>query len=152
VHLDHQSQPSRERSTELLRQRIAARAFPSEPVVVTGDFNVGESNPALATLLGPAAPTQQESQGAKAEPAAPKLAKAGPFVDTFRVVRPDEKRVGTFTGFKFGTIEGDKIDYILAEPGTEVMHAEIVRFSRNDHYPSDHFPVVARIRLKPANP
>jgi endonuclease/exonuclease/phosphatase family metal-dependent hydrolase len=122
VHLDHQSQPSRERSTLLLRERIAARPFPTDPTLVTGDFNVGEHNPAIATLLGP-------------------------FVDTFRVVRPAEKTVGTFTGFKFGTVEGDKIDYILAQPGTEVMHADIVRFAREERYPSDHFPVVARVRL-----
>ena len=37
LHLDHQSQPSRERSTELLLQRITARSGPAEPVVVTGD-------------------------------------------------------------------------------------------------------------------
>ena len=54
LHLDHLSQPSRERSTELLLQRIAARAVPTEPVVVTGDFNVGEGNPALRKLLGTA--------------------------------------------------------------------------------------------------
>ena len=53
LHLDHQSQPSRERSTELLRRRIDARAFPREPVVVTGDFNVGEGNPALRALVAP---------------------------------------------------------------------------------------------------
>jgi endonuclease/exonuclease/phosphatase family metal-dependent hydrolase len=122
VHLDHESQPSRERSTSLLRQRIDARAVSSDPVLVTGDFNVGENNPAIATLRGP-------------------------FVDTYRVVKPDEKVVGTFTGFKFGTIEGDKIDYILVQPGTEVMHADIVRFSQNERYPSDHFPVVARVKL-----
>jgi endonuclease/exonuclease/phosphatase family metal-dependent hydrolase len=137
VHLDHQSQPSRERSTQLLRERIDARAYPAEPVLVTGDFNVGEQNPALATLLGPGAPKLGESGGAK----------AAPFVDTYRVVRPDEKTVGTFTGFKFGTVAGDKIDYILVQPGTEVMHADIVRFSRGERYPSDHFPVVARVRL-----
>jgi hypothetical protein len=62
-------------------------------------------------------------------------------------VRPGEKTVGTFTGFKFGTVEGDKIDYILALPGTEVIHADIVRFARDQHYPSDHFPVIARVRL-----
>ena len=43
LHLDHESQPSRERSTALLRQRIEARAFLTDPVVVTGDFNVGET-------------------------------------------------------------------------------------------------------------
>lgn len=122
VHLDHQSQPSRERSTQLLRERIDARSVSADPVLVTGDFNVGENNPALATLLGP-------------------------FVDTYRLVRPQEKTVGTFTGFKFGNIEGEKIDYILAQPGTEVMHADILRTARDGRYPSDHFPVVARVRL-----
>ena len=125
VHLDHQSQPSRERSTQLLRRRIDEQSVPGDPVLVTGDFNVGEQNPALATLLGP-------------------------FVDTYRVVRPQEKTVGTFTGFKFGNVEGDKIDYILVQPGTEVMHADIVRTARDGRYPSDHFPVVARVRLADA--
>ena len=135
LHLDHQSQPSRERSTELLRRRIEARAFPREPVVVTGDFNVGEDNPALRTLV-PA----PRSPGASAGTAAP-------FLDTFRVLHPDERVAGTFTGFKFGQVNGDKIDYILVQPGTEVLSAEIVRTSRADRYPSDHFPVVARVRL-----
>jgi len=135
LHLDHQSQPSRERSTELLRRRIEARAFPREPVVVTGDFNVGEDNPALRTLV-PA----PRSDGASAGTAAP-------FLDTFRVLHPDERVAGTFTGFKFGQVNGDKIDYILVQPGTEVLSAEIVRTSRADRYPSDHFPVVARVRL-----
>jgi endonuclease/exonuclease/phosphatase family metal-dependent hydrolase len=128
LHLDHQSQPSRERSTVLLRLRIAGRAFPADPVVVTGDFNVGESNPALAALV------------AKDDPKAP-------FVDTYRVLHPDETVVGTFTGFTFGNTAGDKIDYVLVAPGTEVLSADIIRTSRNDRYPSDHFPVVARVRL-----
>ena len=51
VHLDHESQPSRERSTALLADRIAARRAPTEPVIVTGDFNVGETNPALTRLM-----------------------------------------------------------------------------------------------------
>ena len=129
LHLDHESQPSRERSTVLLRQRIDARPFPTDPVVVTGDFNVGERNPALAALV------------AKDNP-------ASPFVDTYRVLHPDETVVGTFTGFKMGNTAGEKIDYVLVQPGAEVMSAEIIRTSRNDRYPSDHFPVAARIRLQ----
>ena len=128
LHLDHQSQPSRERSTVLLRGRIDTRGTP-DPVIVTGDFNVGESNPALATLTVP---------GGTGAPA---------FLDTFRVLHADTKNVGTFSGFKFGTEGADKIDYVLVQPGTEVMSAEIVRFSRNNRYPSDHFPVTARVRL-----
>jgi endonuclease/exonuclease/phosphatase family metal-dependent hydrolase len=131
LHLDHQSQPSRERSTQLLRDRIAGRAFEREPVVVTGDFNVGENNPALQTLVARAAPDQPPP----------------PFVDTFRVLHPAQTEVGTFNGFKFGNVAGDKIDYVLVPPGTDVVRAEILRTSRNDRYPSDHFPLVARIRL-----
>lgn len=130
LHLDHQSQPSRERSTELLFQRITARAIPAEPVIVTGDFNVGEGNVAIHTLIGNPATS------------------AAPLVDTFRVRHPDAKEVGTFNGFAFGKTTGDKIDYVLVEPGTQVIDAAIIRTSRNDRYPSDHFPVVARVRLK----
>jgi endonuclease/exonuclease/phosphatase family metal-dependent hydrolase len=129
VHLDHESQPSRERSTALLAERIAARRTLAEPVVVTGDFNVGEANPALKRLTAPL-------------PSAP-----APFVDTFRVRHPTEARVGTFSGFKFEQIGADKIDYVLVQPGTDVLDAAIIRTSRNSRYPSDHFPVTARIVL-----
>ena len=44
-----------------------------------------------------------------------------PFVDTYRVLHPDETVVGTFTGFKMGNTEGDKIDYVLVQPGAEVI-------------------------------
>jgi endonuclease/exonuclease/phosphatase family metal-dependent hydrolase len=125
VHLDHESQPSREKSVALLRERIDARPFPGEPVIVTGDFNVGEANPALRALTS-----------------------GGAFVDTFRVRYPDEKQVGTFTGFRHEQVDGDKIDYVFAQPGAQVLSAAIVRTSRDGRYPSDHFPVVARILLE----
>jgi endonuclease/exonuclease/phosphatase family metal-dependent hydrolase len=125
LHLDHESQPSREKSVQLLRKRIDARPFAEDPVVVTGDFNVGERNPALTPLMSD-----------------------GGFVDTFRALYPDEEVAGTFTGFTAGKVDGDKIDYVLVQPGTSVLAAAIVRTSRNSRYPSDHFPVTARIRFK----
>jgi endonuclease/exonuclease/phosphatase family metal-dependent hydrolase len=128
VHLDHQSQPSRERSTVLLRGRVDTRQVLSDPVILTGDFNVGEDNPAIATLTRPAG--------------------SAPFVDTYRILHPDAAEVGTFSSFKFGNIGRDKIDYVLVQPGAEVLSAEIDRFSRDNRYPSDHFPVIARVRLR----
>jgi endonuclease/exonuclease/phosphatase family metal-dependent hydrolase len=128
VHLDHQSQPSRERSTVLLRERIEARSTKTEPVVVTGDFNVGETNPATLTMTAV-------------------TAGAPGFVDTFRVLHRDNSEAGTFNGFKFGNTRGEKIDYVFAPPGTEVLRADILRDSKDNRYPSDHFPVVARVRL-----
>ena len=122
VHLDHQSQPSRERSVALLLERIGARD-PKAPVVVTGDFNAGEDNAAAVAMRAL-------------------------FVDSFRVRHPDAKEVGTFNGFKPGQTTGDKIDFVFVEPGTEVLDAAIVQTSRDGRYPSDHFPVTARIRLR----
>ncbi|MGH9372538.1 MAG: endonuclease/exonuclease/phosphatase family protein, partial [Vicinamibacterales bacterium] len=105
-------------------------------VIVTGDFNVGEANPAIATLTGPSSGPGQSPQGSAA------------FVDTFRVLHPDAKEAGTFSGFTFGNTGPDKIDYVLVQPGTDVLSAEINRFSRDDRYPSDHFPVAAVVRLR----
>ena len=122
VHLDHQSQPSRERSVALLLTRIGERD-PRAPVVVTGDFNAGEGNPAAVAMRAS-------------------------FRDSFRVLQPDAKEVGTFNGFKIGQTAGEKIDFVFVEPGTEVLEAAIVRTSRDGRYPSDHFPVTARIRLR----
>jgi endonuclease/exonuclease/phosphatase family metal-dependent hydrolase len=124
VHLDHQSQPSRERSTALLAERIAARRSTDEPAVITGDFNAGEDNPALTTL------------------------RSAGFGDTFRVLHPDANQVGTFTGFDLESTAGPKIDYVLVPAGSEVLDAAILRTSRDGRYPSDHFPVTARVRLR----
>jgi len=124
VHLDHQSQPSREKSAALLRARIEARD-PKLPVVVMGDFNAGEKNPAVVSMLD-----------------------GGVLRDTFRVKHPSAAPVGTFTGFKFGQVTGEKIDHIFATTDWEVVDAAIVRTDRNQRYPSDHFPVTATVRLR----
>jgi endonuclease/exonuclease/phosphatase family metal-dependent hydrolase len=136
LHLDHESQPSREKSAALLLQRIDARAVPSEPVIVTGDFNAGEANPAMSVLVGPTGPG-----GVPAPDASPR------FIDTFRALHRQAKEVGTFSNFVYGQTTGEKIDYVLVPPGTTVLHAAIVHSSRERRYPSDHFPVVARIQL-----
>ena len=126
THFDHISQPSRVKSAELLASRIASRE-PADPVIVTGDFNAGEGNPAILYLKN----TANES---------PVL------VDTFRALHPDADAVGTGGGFE-GRRDGPKIDYVFAEPDARVREAGIIRDSRNGRYPSDHFPVYAEIAL-----
>jgi endonuclease/exonuclease/phosphatase family metal-dependent hydrolase len=122
VHLDHQSQPSREKSVALLLKTIDARS-PAAPVVVTGDFNAGEKNPAAMAM-------QQR------------------FRDTFRVLDLQAAEVGTFTGFKPGNTQGEKIDFVFVEPTAEVISAAILRHARDGRYPSDHFPVIAKVRVR----
>ncbi len=134
THFDHQSQPSREKSAVLLAKRIADRRHP-DPVVVTGDFNAGEFNKAILYLKG-----DLDVDGKSPIP----------LVDTFRVLHTNAAQVGTFNGF-YGTRSGDKIDYIFVEPDTDVIEARILHDHEQNRYPSDHFPLMARIAL-PSEP
>lgn len=69
------------------------------------------------------------------------------MADTFRVLHPNEKAVGTFNGFK-GRTKGSKIDYIFVCAEFQTLEAVIVRTSRDGRYPSDHFPVTAELRFE----
>ena len=66
--------------------------------------------------------------------------------DTFRVLNPDARNVGTGGGFE-GRTSGPKIDYILVPAGCKTHRASIVRVNRSGRYPSDHFPVFAEIEF-----
>lgn len=121
IHWDHRSQPSRERAAELMNQRILARTHKTDPVILMGDFNAGEDNPAITTLKKH-------------------------FVDTFRIAHPDEKHVRTFSGFKPIKAEGKKIDHIFILPSSaKVTAASIERHARDGRTLSDHFPVRAKL-------
>lgn len=137
THLDHQSQPARELGAELIAQRMGRRAHP-DPLILTGDFNAGEGNPVVRYLKGqiPAVPAKQGA-----------CAVVPALVDTFRVLHPDAKVVGTFNRFA-GNRNGEKIDYVLASPEWTVAEAAIVYDNTDGRYPSDHFPVKAVLRLR----
>ena len=139
LHLDHVSQPSREKSVVLLAQRVQNRKH-KDAFVVTGDFNAGESNPVVMYLKGKVA--LSGSNGRESDNPVPML-------DTFRALHPDVKDVRTAHDFK-GAREGNKIDYIFTPPSVKVLEAEILYDNVDGRYPSDHFPVTAFLRL-PAN-
>jgi endonuclease/exonuclease/phosphatase family metal-dependent hydrolase len=126
THWDHESQPARERSAALLLERIRGRAAPNDPVLVTGDFNSGEDNPAFQALLGD---------------------QTLDLHDTFRAVQPNANGTGTFHAFT-GNRTGPKIDAILASPHWQSLEASIILLSENGRYPSDHFPVTATLVIK----
>jgi len=136
LHLDHISQPSREKSVVLLAERIRNRKRP-EPFVVSGDFNAGENNPAILFLKGKV--TVPGKDNANVE-------NPVPMVDTFRVLHPDANDVGTFNAFK-GDKTGDKIDFILTTSDVQALDAQILHDNAEGRYPSDHFPITARLRF-----
>ena len=136
LHLDHVSQPSREKSVVLLAKRIRNRRY-KDPFVVTGDFNAGENNPVITYLKGKIAVEGPDGS---------KVKTSVPMIDTFRVLHPDVTDVGTFNAFK-GDRSGNKIDFVFVPPGTKVLEAQILYDNVDGRYPSDHYPVDARFRL-----
>jgi endonuclease/exonuclease/phosphatase family metal-dependent hydrolase len=95
-------------------------------VILMGDFNAGEDNPAFRTLL-----TDSTTR----------------LTDTFRQLHPTATAVGTYHAFR-GNRSGARIDAILVSPEWQVLEAAIVHASENGRYPSDHFPVTAQLRLR----
>lgn len=131
THLDHQSQNARYQSAKLIAQRIAARPT-DDPIILTGDFNAGEDNPVIRYLKGQAIGDDRS-----------------PFylVDSFRQIHPDQVVVGTGNGGYRGRKDGAKIDYVFISPGIRTLRAAIDQNKRDGRYPSDHYPVTARIQL-----
>jgi endonuclease/exonuclease/phosphatase family metal-dependent hydrolase len=140
THWDHESQVAREKSAELLLRHLRARQVPGEPVLLLGDLNCADDNPAFTTLTG------------------------GALTETLRAAHPTKTtRLGTFHGFGGGR-DGRQIDFILVSPlfaseqsfenaeaeeqaGWHVLEADIVRTSEGRRYPSDHFPVTATLLI-----
>ena len=89
--------------------------------MLTGDFNAGESNPAITILTET-------------------------LTDTFRVSNPDATDVGTFHGFT-DVIQTEKIDYVFTTPDITTTSAIIHRPRPDGRYLTDHEPVSATLRL-----
>lgn len=126
LHWDHESQPSRERSAGLLVQRIAAGANSEDAIVVMGDFNSDETNPAFTSLVSDNSVLLH---------------------DTFRARHPDATIVGTFNSFRGDSTAG-KIDAVLVGEGWETIDAGIDRRRFGALWASDHFAVWATIKRR----
>jgi endonuclease/exonuclease/phosphatase family metal-dependent hydrolase len=121
LHWDHESQPSREKAASQLLARLASDGSATDRVLVLGDFNADEGNPAYQSLV--------TDQGMALR-------------DAFRALHPGAGVVGTFNAFR-GDSTGGMIDHVLAGPGWRVLAAGIDRRQYGALWPSDHFPVWA---------
>lgn len=128
VHFDVFSQNSRQKSSELLARQIAARKTP-EPFIVMGDFNMGLDNPAMVYL-----------ENINSETPYPRMRTA------WQLLHPGLTAEGTRHSFR-GSISGPKIDHIPICDSAHALDVKIDRRKINGRYPSDHFPVIAKILL-----
>ena len=124
THFDHRSVPSRVQSARLVIEKIKNRKFKNYPFILTGDFN--------------ALPDSLEMN----------YFSSNNIVDSDDYIAHKDLNRGTFNGFVFGKYKR-KIDYIfIKEKHWKVEGAEIIRYSENKKYPSDHFPVYTELILK----
>ena len=71
-----------------------------------------------------------------------------PLRDTYREIQPvPGEHEGTFNGFR-GETTGARIDWVLVSSHWLIETASIVTRHEHERYPSDHFPVTARVRRK----
>jgi endonuclease/exonuclease/phosphatase family metal-dependent hydrolase len=125
THFDHQSEPARQRSAVLLRERLA-KVDPALPIVLVGDFNaIAGSSAAYATLT--------EGTG---------------LIDTWVAARERRNEgMNTYNNFREGLREDRRIDWIIASSPVTVETAAIVTDADNGVPPSDHYPVTATLRF-----
>ena len=132
THLDCFSPFARRRGAALIKK--FAEKYDSERLcgtVIMGDFNALPTSKTVKTLL------ENGKEGAFAK-------------DTFSVLyRLDPENIRTYHGFK-GTKKGAPIDYIFATKRLDIISAHIDRTAYGGMYPSDHFPVIAKITVDEA--
>jgi endonuclease/exonuclease/phosphatase family metal-dependent hydrolase len=130
THMDDGSRKAREEGARMIMDHIQKKAE-SSPFVLMGDFNAPEDSEALKIIKG----NSEAGQNLGIQ-----------MVDSFRVLYPNRKNVGTYNGFT-GQFDGPKIDYIMVRPSMKVIEASILQSNREGRYPSDHFPVTAQVGL-----
>lgn len=126
THFDHVGTLAREESAKLILKKMKALNPEGLPVVLCGDFNLQSDSPGVQVLLGEMVDAHTE---------------AGK-----RAFGPE----GTFNGFHLDRPVTARIDYVFVSPqGFEVQKSAILSDSKDGRYPSDHLPVLARLRFKP---
>ena len=131
THLDHQVQVAREKSAELIRKRVE-ELNTALPIILTGDFNANAQKNKVYDIL----------------------TSDGFFTDTWftapKNLGPTDvgSTNGTYTGPKQGNA---RIDWILTRGPVTAETIEVITFKKDEHYPSDHFPVMTQLKIgKPA--
>jgi endonuclease/exonuclease/phosphatase family metal-dependent hydrolase len=136
AHLDHISLRSRKKSVVFLTQHIHARSL-MDPFVLMGDFNARERSTPIQFLKGKAY-LKTKAKGWGLNPT--------PLLDTFRLQHPDHRNVVTFHGFRRFVFRF-RFDYIFVPSYIRVQDAKIIQLRWKKRYPSDHFPLLARIEI-----
>lgn len=127
-HLDNFLPKAREYGLRRLMEVIEKEQEKEElPIILMGDFNATPDSKVIKSFR------EGKFSGIK----------LSPVQDISKALYKEATR----DKFK-RTQNGVHIDYIFVSEGIEVVNAEIVKYNINGKYPSDHYPLMADIKIK----
>ncbi len=126
THFDHMGEVARRNSAKLLLHAVDSLAG-YKAAVVLGDFNsVPDSEPYNIIT---------------------DFSNRKHLTDARLICANPEGPEYTFTGFKVGGQKGERIDYIFLKNNLQVLTFNVNETSSGGYYPSDHFPVSAKLKI-----
>jgi len=124
VHFDHVGNIARVNSSKLILEKIKELNTENLPLTLTGDFNLTDETEPIKIISKSLDNAYYHSK------------------------KPHYGPKGTFTAFDVNTIPKERIDYIFVKGFLTETIRTINDRRENLLYPSDHFPILAKIEFK----
>lgn len=140
THLDHMGEIARIESAKILRKKANEYSGGYLPIIITGDFNLDENAEGYKILTSGELEIEELYPSVKYEP----LLNAQYISE-----KPHYGGKITFNAFGKKTDIESPIDFIFVNKYVKVLTHRIIADTLEGLYPSDHFPVLADILLKP---
>ena len=127
THFDHIGQVARRESAKILLQKVKEIAGDT-PAIITGDFNATPADEPIRVIMDPSDPLH--------------------LVDSKEVsLKPHYGPTGTFNAFKEKERDDQPIDYIFLKGKWKVLNHATISQTWQGRFASDHFAVMATVRL-----
>jgi endonuclease/exonuclease/phosphatase family metal-dependent hydrolase len=123
THLDHVRPQTRIEQTKVLIQEIQSRRDQRYRLIIMGDFNEGPTGE-VRKLINKAFPE---------------------LIDSWKICNNHEET--SHHAFNGECQNGSRIDWILVDQALKVEDCFLEKTVISGRYPSDHFPVICRLRL-----
>jgi endonuclease/exonuclease/phosphatase family metal-dependent hydrolase len=125
THFDHVGEVAKQKSADLIIDKIKNLNSQNFPVVLMGDFNLEEDSKEILLISSYLSDSKMSSKSQSKETA------------------------GTYNAFDITKSDYPRIDYIFVSDKTlEVDNYRVIKDTYNNKFPSDHFPVCVDLTIK----
>ncbi len=122
THLDHIKDETRLGQVQVLSKELKKFWKENDSLIIMGDFNEGPDGKVRQHLV-----------------------KEFGLQDTWKLFHQNEE--SSHHAFQGEVPNGNRIDWILVDKKLKVLKSEMDKSSRDGKYPTDHYPVIAKISL-----